>query len=285
MTLRVTAAIPCYNGAPYIGAVIESLLQQTCPPDEVLVVDDGSIDGSAEIVSQYPVRLLRHKSNQGVAAARNTAIEAATGDIILFVDADAVADPDLLKILLEEYRDKDVGGVGGQGIEVNIRSLADQWRRRHATQSFGDKPKDVEFLFGLCMSFRIEVLRKLGGFRSVFRSNAEDIDMGLRLRKAGYRLRYLPDAKVYHQRTDNEASLKRTMAAWYQSAYKARHLNEAYPWKLFAGTLRRLITDPLSDLVEERNLQMARLSWEIGWVKLRALWMMDRVLRRGGLKE
>jgi len=276
--LKVTVAIPCYNSSSYVGAVIESVLVQSRPADEILVVDDGSTDGSAEVIGRYPVRLLQHTSNQGLAAARNTAIEKAKGDVIVFIDADAVADTDLLKVLLSGYDAPEIGGVGGQGVEANIRSLADRWRARHASQSHGVVARDVEFLFGLCMSFRIGVLREIGGFNPAFRTNAEDMDISLRVRKAGYRLRYLPDARVYHQRSDDEVSLKCAMAAWYGAAYRARWMNDAQPWRLLVGVMRRLVMEPLSDLLEERDWQAARLSWQVGWVKLGAVWRESRML-------
>lgn len=280
--MKITVAIPCYNSSTYIGRVIESVLDQTHPADEVLVVDDGSTDGSAGIIRRYPVRLIQHNNNRGVATARNSAIEVATGDVIIYIDADAIADSHLLATLIGGYDSPKVGGVGGQGVESNIRSLADRWRKRHASQSYGDKPREVEFLYGLCMSFRLEALRQIGGFNPSFRTNAEDIDVSLRLRRSGYRLRYLPDARVYHQRMDDEASLARAMAAWYRAAYRAKWINNAQSWKLFAGTMRRLVMDPLSDLITERDLNMAWLSWQIGWVKLRALWEANRIVRAKG---
>jgi GT2 family glycosyltransferase len=265
-------AIPCYNGAAFVGQAIESVLGQSHPPFEVLVIDDGSTDASAEIIQSYPVRLLQHVHNKGLAHARNSAINVATGDILVFLDVDAFADTELLANLLSGYDSPDVAGVGGQGIESNLRSVADRWRRVHASQGHGNAPKDVEFLYGLCMSFRLEMLRQVGGFNGAFRTNAEDMDVGLRIRSAGYRLRYLPQAQVYHQRTDDKNSLKRTMAAWYAAAYRAKRINNAQPWRLLAGTLRRLITDPFIDLAYERDWRLAKLSWQIGWVKLRALW-------------
>ena len=128
------------------------------------------------------------------------------------------------------------------------------------------------------MSFRREALEGVGGFDLAFRTNGEDMDVGMRLTSAGYRLRYLPDARVYHQRADDETSLKRTMSAWYSAAYRARKANRQYPWKLFAGTLCRIIADPVADLVHHRDPEMARLSWQIGWIKLHALWQAARTL-------
>jgi GT2 family glycosyltransferase len=273
--MTVTAAIPCYNGASFLGGAIESLLAQTRPAEEILVIDDGSTDGSVEIARNYPVALVQHGNNRGLAAARNTAISRAQCDIIAFLDVDAVAAPDWLEVLLSGY-EPHIGGVGGQGIEANIHSLADRWRQAHASQNHGQRPKEVEYLVGLCMSFRREALERVGGFDLAFRTNGEDMDIGMRLTAAGYRLRYVPEARVYHQRTDDEASLKRTMSAWYSAAYSARRVNRQYPWKLFAGTLRRIIVDPVADLVAHRDIEMARLSWQIGWIKLRALWQAAR---------
>jgi GT2 family glycosyltransferase len=277
--IKATVAVPCYNGAQYVGRTIESLLAQSRLADEILVVDDGSTDDSVEIIRRYPVRLVRHEQNKGLATARNTAIAEATGDILAFLDVDAFADPDWLKVLLTGYDDPQIGGVGGQGIESNVHSLADRWRQAHASQNHGSVPRDVEHLYGLCMSFRSNALRKVGGFNVAFRTNGEDMDVGLRLNAAGFRLRYLPGAKVYHQRTDDESSLKRTMEAWYAAAYRAKYVNRYQPWKMFAGTLRRIVADPLSDLLIGRDLALARLSWQIGWVKLNAIWQTAREIQ------
>lgn len=227
--MSISVAVPCYNGAAYVGAVIESLLDQTHPAGEILVIDDGSTDDSVAIVRRYPVRLIQHAGNKGLAHARNTALAEATGDILIFVDVDALASPQLIATLLSGYDRPEVAGVGGQGIEANIQTLADRWRQAHAVQGHGARARDVEHLFGLCMSYRVAALRQVGGFDPAFRTNAEDVDVGLRLNAAGYCLRYLPQAQVYHQRQDSEESLLRAMSAWYAAGYRAKRLNRARP--------------------------------------------------------
>lgn len=269
--MDLTVAVPCYNGARYVGPTIESLLDQSWPADEIIVVDDGATDESVDVIRRYPVTLVQHAQNRGLSSARNTAIDTANGDILVFIDVDALADENLLEVLRSGYDAPRVGGVGGQGIESNIHSLADRWRRTHASQTHGNQPKDVEAFFGLCMSYRLNALRSVGGFNENFRTNGEDLDVGIRLNAAGYRLRYLPEAKVYHQRTDDEASLKRTMVAWHTGAYYAKRVNNYQAWHVLAGALRRLVVDPLSDLFVRRDLSLARLSWQIGWLKLAAL--------------
>lgn len=275
---RIAVAIPCYNGVKYVAHAIESVLTQSYPADQILVVDDGSADDSAAMIRQYPVTIVAHSENQGLAAARNTALKHVSAEIVAFMDADAVAAPDLLQVLLSGYQRPDpfLAGVGGQGIEVNRDTLADRWRWAHARQGYGARSRYVPFLPGLCMSFRVSILHQIGGFNTMFRTNAEDVDIGLRLNAAGFRLLYLPQARVFHQRQDDVASLKRTMMAWYRAAYCARKINNAHPWTLFAGTFRRLLSAPVGDLLLRRDPDMARLSISMNYAKLRALWQVAR---------
>ncbi len=85
--MDVSVVIPAYNSAKWIGAAIESSLAQTHRPREVIVVDDGSQDDTADVVRRYPVTLIQ-QANQRIAAARNTGIRAASGDVIALLDAD-----------------------------------------------------------------------------------------------------------------------------------------------------------------------------------------------------
>lgn len=300
--MQVSVAIPCYNGARFVGATIESVLGQTHPADEILVIDDGSRDDSAAIVRQYTARhrvtLIPHGQNQGLAAARNTAIDAARGEILAFIDVDAQADSQWLARLLAGYArdclqaeathsdrgpgdDAEIGGVGGAGIEAAGNSLADRWRHRYASQHHGEHAKErVDFLFGLNMSYRRSALQAVGGFSPTLRTNAEDMDMGYRLNRAGYRLVYRPDARVFHQRTDDLSSLRKTIYNWYFWAYVVKHKNGHNPWMLGLGTLRRLLwRDTLRDLLHHRQVRLAALSVEMSWIKLRALYAAAQYVR------
>lgn len=89
---RVSVIVPCYNGERFIGAAIESVLGQTYTDFEIIVVDDGSADGSADVVGGYlddgRVKLVRHEANQGIPAARNTGVRNSSGEYLAFLDQD-----------------------------------------------------------------------------------------------------------------------------------------------------------------------------------------------------
>src|SRR5215813_9544385 len=85
----VTVVIPCYNAGCYLARTIESVLRQTCPVEEIIIVDDGSTDDTADVIKQYGKKVLYvSQKNNGTAAARNTGIELAHGQWIAFLDAD-----------------------------------------------------------------------------------------------------------------------------------------------------------------------------------------------------
>lgn len=271
--MQITVAIPCYNGARFIEATVQSVLVQSLPPSEVLVIDDGSTDDSASIVRRLPVTLLQHPQNFGLSVARNTALQAARHSIIAYIDVDAYADRAWLAALAQWFARSDVHGVGGQGIETQWLTLADQWRHLHASQGHGGRRLDrAPFLFGLNMAYRVDALRQVGGFDTTLRTNAEDLDIGYRLNDAGARLIYEPRSRVYHQRTDDEQTLKRTMFNWYYWAFVVKRRNGRRPWSLALGTLRRaLLSDTLPDLVVRRSPDLARLDMVMAYVKLKAL--------------
>jgi glycosyltransferase involved in cell wall biosynthesis len=95
--MKVSVVIPTYNAADFVVEAVESVLAQSLPAHEIIVVDDGSTDDTAERLKDLPIRLLR-QANAGVAMARNAGVAAATGDAIAFLDADDVWHPRKLEL-------------------------------------------------------------------------------------------------------------------------------------------------------------------------------------------
>lgn len=110
-TASITAVIPCYNAERWLACAIQSVLTQTRRPDEIIVVDDCSVDGSVEVAKRFPVSILHTRKNSGPAAARNLAIQAARCEVIAWLDADDFWDPDHCEVvvgLLDRWREADV---------------------------------------------------------------------------------------------------------------------------------------------------------------------------------
>jgi glycosyltransferase involved in cell wall biosynthesis len=112
--MKISVIIPVYNGEQFIARAIDSVLAQTRPADEIIVVDNGSGDMTKQIVRKYPVTLLEENRIQSSYAARNKAIQAASGDIIAFIDADCIASQQWLREGVAMLSQDGVDIVGGK---------------------------------------------------------------------------------------------------------------------------------------------------------------------------
>ena len=120
-SMTVSVIIPVYNASATLGGCLDSLNRQTIQRFELLFIDDSSTDRSLDILMSYAeqystgdfvVKVLRHERNRGVAAARNTGLEYATGEYVYYVDADDFIEPDTLECLLKEAQEKELDIVG-----------------------------------------------------------------------------------------------------------------------------------------------------------------------------
>jgi cellulose synthase/poly-beta-1,6-N-acetylglucosamine synthase-like glycosyltransferase len=220
---RITAYTPAYNVSEYLARTIEGLLLQTRPCDEILVIDDGSRDNSAEIASRYPqVTLIKHPVNKGLAAARNTALRAARNELVASVDADVVADPNWIAMLLPHLDDPKVAGAGGILIEGVQTTLADRWRRARMAQEWGPQYiRNPRFLYGSNNLFRKSAILEAGGYNESLRSCGEDPDLAIRLRARGWNFVYDPSARSTHLRHDNLKSVLDTYWRWWRFGIQA----------------------------------------------------------------
>ena len=220
--MKLSVYIPCYNAGNYLEKSIQSLLAQTRPPDEILIIDDGSTDRTAQIASRFPVKLVRHERNMGLAAARNTAFRNAAHELVGAVDADVYPDKAWLEHLLVHFDDPRVVGTGGRLIEAFRETPADAWRALQLCQDLGQKGIVIEgnslkCLGGFGTILRKSTVQEIGGYNENYRTNFEDVDLNGRLVRAGHRLIFEPRAVAYHQRRDTVGSVIRT--AWHWDFY------------------------------------------------------------------
>jgi len=217
--MKLSVYIPCYNAENYLEKSIRSLLEQTRPPDEILIVDDGSKSGTAEIAARFPVKFVRHKRNKGLAAARNTAFCNASHELVGAIDADVYPEKAWLEHLLVHFDDPRVVGAGGRLIEAYRDTPADAWRALHLCQDLGQEKIVIEgdshkILGGFGTILRKSTVQELGGYNESYRTNFEDVDLNERLVRAGHRLIFEPRAVAYHQRRDTIPSVIRTAWNW-----------------------------------------------------------------------
>ncbi|CAN5320540.1 hypothetical protein BH23BAC3_BH23BAC3_32970 [soil metagenome] len=127
--MKVSVIIPCYNGEEYIGQTLGSLFDQTCPADEIIVVDDGSTDRSAEIAQSFGESVtVLSKGGGGAAKARNCGSDHAKGDALMFLDADDVLGPDVLENLLDQLKKNPDGVVACPW--YRLEKMGEKWVKR-----------------------------------------------------------------------------------------------------------------------------------------------------------
>lgn len=240
---KISIYIPCFNVETFIESCIAGILNQTYPVDEILIVDDGSRDSTVKIARQYPVKIIEHPYNKGLAAARNTAFQHASNELVASLDADCVPNPDWLSTLVLLLDDSKTGVVGGRLVETALFCLADYWRESHLRQDWGDaRVNNPLFMFGNNNIIRKSVLLSTGGYNEDMRTNGEDADISQRIRTSGYNLIYEPRAVVNHKRQDSLTSILDAYWRYWRFGAKA-YLGKSSVIDLLRHCARHLIVD------------------------------------------
>lgn len=206
-----SVAVCSYNGSATIRDTLNALQTLDYPAFEVIVVNDGSTDNLADVVKEYPVRLIS-TPNRGLGNARNTAAQQAKGEIIAYLDDDAYPGPHWLHYLAYAYATSDHAGIGGPNIVPEEDGAVAQCIANAPGGPIHVLTTDevAEHIPGCNMSFRREAYLKVGGCDPVYRAAGDDVDLCWRIQEAGYTIGYHPSALVWHHR---RSSLK---AYWKQ---------------------------------------------------------------------
>jgi GT2 family glycosyltransferase len=174
------------------------------PNFEVIVVDDGSTDGTADIVGEYDVRIVRTE-NLGLSNARNTGMRAAAGEIIAYLDDDAYPDAHWLQYLAAMFLRTNHAGIGGPNLSPAVDGPI-----AHCVANAPGGPvhvllsdREAEHIPGCNMAFRKACLEAIGGFDPQFRVAGDDVDLCWRLQECGWTLGFHPTALVWHHRRNS----------------------------------------------------------------------------------
>jgi len=198
---RVSVVVCSCNGARTIDDCCASLRQLDYPDFEVIVVDDGSTDGTGAIAREHGFRVIRTE-NRGLSSARNAGLEAATGEIVAYIDDDVRPDPHWLTYLVSTFMRTRHAGVGGP----NIAPSGDGRIADCVANAPGNpthvllSDQEAEHIPGCNMAFRKAALQAIGGFDPQFHAAGDDVDVCWRLQERGWTLGFNPAAMVWHHR-------------------------------------------------------------------------------------
>ena len=228
----VTVVVPAYNERETIESTVRSLVAST-HPIEIVVVDDGSTDGTADIVENLAmanVRVIR-QANAGKAAALNAGIATARHDIVVLIDGDTVFEPDTVAALIAPFADPAVGAVAGNARVANRKGVLSRLQNIEYVVGF-NIDRRVQDMWGVVTTvpgavgaYRTRALRAVGGISAD--TLAEDTDLAITLGRAGWRVVYEPTARGWTEAPATLGQLWRQRYRWsygiMQSLWKHRH--------------------------------------------------------------
>ena len=214
--MSVSIIIPTFNGVSRIGNCLDALVYQTAGRDaEILVVNDGSTDNTADVVARYSGVRLITQSNAGPASARNRGALEARGTIILFTDDDCVPMPQWLTAMIEPFKDPSVVGVKGV-YRTRQRNLAARFVQIEYEDKYRrmlDLPQ-IDFIDTYSAGFRRDRFLEMNGYDVSFPvACAEDVELSYRMSARGWRMKFVPAAIVYHTHPD-------TLLSYLNKKYK-----------------------------------------------------------------
>lgn len=210
---RASVVIPTWNGARFMPPCLDALRAQTCRDFEVIVVDNGSTDGTAGILAGYPeVRVTSLAKNGGFAVGVNTGIRAARGETIVLLNNDTEVDPGWLAALLAGLDAAPEAGMATSKVRlfdrrdtlhttgdvVNLAGWAANRGVWEVDRGQWDDSRDVFGASGAAAAYRRALFDAVGVFEEAFGSYLEDVDLAWRARLAGWSCVFVPEAVVYH---------------------------------------------------------------------------------------
>jgi glycosyltransferase involved in cell wall biosynthesis len=199
---RISVVVCTRNGDHTLRECLKSLVEVNYPNFEILVIDDGSRDVTAEVAKSFERICYHFQEHAGLSVARNLGTRLATGSIIAYTDDDCLVHPDWLLHLSHAFTNESIAAAGGPNIPPPARN-----RIEHVVAAAPGAPAHVllsdteaEHLPGCNLAIRKEALNSIGGFQVEFKTAGDDVDVCWRLREAGGRLQFVPGAMVWHHR-------------------------------------------------------------------------------------
>jgi len=209
--IRTTVIIPNYNGLHFLKDCLESLKSQTAEDFEVLIVDNGSTDGSREWISENNIKSILLEENLGFAGGVNAGLKQCEAKYALLLNNDTVAEPDFVAELEKAIEKSDsIFAVSPMMIMASNHEHIDDagdgftitgWAYQRGVDEPVEQYQKEKIVFSACAGasiYKMDIVREVGYFDEMHFAYLEDIDLCYRAKLAGYHNRYCPKAKVYH---------------------------------------------------------------------------------------
>lgn len=235
----VSVIIPAYNEGIVLRNCVDSVMRSDYPHVEVIIVNDGSTDDTgdvmADIVHRHPSVRAIHQANAGKGAALNRGIAEASGDVLLFVDADGLFTPRTIDWLLVGLSSPDVGAVCGDDRPANPDRPLTQMLSVMSHVGTGLVRRALSLLHCLPIvsgnigAFRASLVREIGGFRED--TIGEDLELTWRVYAAGYRVVFQPRAIVYAESPSTLRGLWRQRVRWSRGLLQTTRIH----WRLIGN--------------------------------------------------
>jgi glycosyltransferase involved in cell wall biosynthesis len=198
---RLSVIVPVRDGAGFLAVTLPALHASDLRSDEweLIVVDDGSTDGSADVAERYADAVVRLSRSHGAAEARNRGVERARGEILVFIDADVSVHRDALRGFSDIFaREPDVAAAfGAYDTSPPAPGLVSQYRNLLHHRVHAESPGDAETFWTGCGAIRRQVFTETGGFDATAQP-IEDVELGYRARALGHRITLRPEIQGAH---------------------------------------------------------------------------------------
>lgn len=210
----ISAYVPSYNNQATVEASVKSLLEQTIPPNEVFVIDDGSTDNTKTKASFSGVEVHSNGRNRGRGFTRAKAVDLARHELLICCDATNVLEPDFIEKTLPFFEDQRVASVSGHLRSSTQNGTVTRWRSRHLFKEdiIPGPARPVAMLITYGTLMRTSAIREVGNFDKSL-THTEDHELGIRLHAAGYKILGSPDAII---RSIAPAKLWKTLERYWR---------------------------------------------------------------------
>ena len=214
---RVTACVPCYNQAHNLSSVIGSLRGQTRSCAEILVVDDGSADGTFLAAKSLADRVIKHSQNLGRGAVRARAVAEAKTEYLMFCDAGVLLPQDFVERSMSYMDSPKVAAVFGLVAPETIGGSVQRWRSRHLfkVDKHREAARNASLMTG-CALLRLRAIKAVGGFKTNLRAG-EDAEIGTRLLENGFEVVLDPALRGTALNNDSLLQLLNRYTRWNTS--------------------------------------------------------------------